>query len=171
MESAPGLRVPPLQPPDAHNGRGTDDLNVIKSKAGKAGRPVLQSLDAMPEWFRRESNPSKLHSYRPISGSARASFSSWSYIHNGLEKAMESAPVTRSIWWRGTAEYTTCRAGRTSPGFFWCEPLPRNIYWSVVSQSSYAQFCFFFVSDLVLESNTILSLVDRLEFAGRRPSS
>ena len=25
---------------------------------------------------------------------------------------------------------------------FWCEPLPRNIYWSMVSQSPSARFCF-----------------------------
>jgi hypothetical protein len=49
----------------------------------------------------------------------------------------------------------------------WCEPLSRNIYWSMVSQSPCAQFLFFLISDLVLESNTLLSLVDRLEFSGR----
>ncbi|PVH68597.1 HlyIII-domain-containing protein [Cadophora sp. DSE1049] len=47
-----------------------------------AGRPLLLSFDEMPEWFRHESNRWVLHGYRPISGSARTSFSSWSYIHN-----------------------------------------------------------------------------------------
>jgi adiponectin receptor len=51
-------------------------------KAGKARRPVLLSFDEMPEWFQRESNKWILHGYRPISGSALASFCSWSYIHN-----------------------------------------------------------------------------------------
>ncbi|KAK5351777.1 hypothetical protein LTR11_003876 [Exophiala xenobiotica] len=36
----------------------------------------------MPEWYRRESNQWILHGYRPISGSAHASFCSWSYVHN-----------------------------------------------------------------------------------------
>ena len=36
----------------------------------------------MLEWFRYDSNQWTLHGYRPISGSARASFRSWSYIHN-----------------------------------------------------------------------------------------
>ncbi|KAJ4319581.1 hypothetical protein N0V84_006311, partial [Fusarium piperis] len=51
-------------------------------KADKTTRPVLLSLDKMPEWFRRESNQWILHGYRPISGSAHTSFCSWSYIHN-----------------------------------------------------------------------------------------
>lgn len=25
---------------------------------------------------------------------------------------------------------------------FWCEPLPRNVYWSMVSQALCAQLCF-----------------------------
>ena len=36
----------------------------------------------MPEWFQREFNRWILHGYRPISGSAHASFCSLSYIHN-----------------------------------------------------------------------------------------
>lgn len=50
--------------------------------ASKAGRPVLLSFDEMPEWFRRESNQFILRGYRPISGSAQASFCSWLYMHN-----------------------------------------------------------------------------------------
>ena len=77
MVSAPHIRVPPLQPPE-----GMKFISDIASKAGKAGRPVLLSFDEMPEWFRRESNQWILRGYRPISGSAHASFCSWSYIHN-----------------------------------------------------------------------------------------
>ncbi|KAI0008821.1 hemolysin-III related-domain-containing protein [Xylariaceae sp. FL0662B] len=82
MASAPRLRVPPQQPPESHKGRGMESISDTASKAGKAGRPVLLSFDEMPEWFRRESNQWILHGYRPISGSAHASFCSWSYVHN-----------------------------------------------------------------------------------------
>ncbi|EFQ99443.1 adiponectin receptor protein 1 [Nannizzia gypsea CBS 118893] len=58
-------------------------ISNAASKAKRAGRrPALLSFDEMPEWFRRESNKWILHGYRPISGSALTSFSSWSYIHN-----------------------------------------------------------------------------------------
>jgi adiponectin receptor len=50
---------------------------------------------------------------------------------------------------------------------FWCEPLPRNIYWSAVSRSLCAQFSFPSMSYLVIESDTISSSIDRLEFSGR----
>lgn len=36
----------------------------------------------MPKWFKEENNQSILHGYRPISGSVRASFRSWCYLHN-----------------------------------------------------------------------------------------
>jgi adiponectin receptor len=77
MESAPRLRVPRLQP-----SAEMDFLSNSITKARKAGRPVLLSFDEMPEWFQRESNQWILHSYRPISGSAHASFYSWLYMHN-----------------------------------------------------------------------------------------
>jgi len=57
-------------------------ISDVASKAGKAGRPVLLSFNEMPEWFQRESNRWILRGYRPISGSARALFCSWSYTHN-----------------------------------------------------------------------------------------
>ena len=85
MASAPRtrLRVPPPQPPGAHRGRGMESISdTAVPKAGKSGRPVLLSFNEMPEWFRRESNQWILHGYRPISGSAHASFCSWLYIHN-----------------------------------------------------------------------------------------
>ena len=82
MASAPRLRVPPLQAPEAHNGLEKKSISDTASKAGKAGHPVLLSFDEMPEWFRLESSPWIAHGYRPISGSVHASFCSWSSIHN-----------------------------------------------------------------------------------------
>ncbi|OAQ61384.1 hemolysin-III family protein [Purpureocillium lilacinum] len=82
MASTPRFRVTPPHPPEAHKGRVMESISDTASKAGKAGRPILFSFDEMPEWFRRESNQWILHGYRPISGSAHASFCSWSYIHN-----------------------------------------------------------------------------------------
>ena len=82
MASIPRLRVSPPQLPEAHKGQGMESISDTTSKAGKAGRPVLLSFDEMPEWFRHESNQWILYGYRPISGSAHASFCSWSYIHN-----------------------------------------------------------------------------------------
>ena len=52
---------------------------------------------------------------------------------------------------------------------FWCEPWPRYIYWSLVSQHSYARFCFEIVSRTC--SNTLFPSVGRLGFSGRPPSS
>jgi adiponectin receptor len=78
MASTSRLRVSPPQAPETHKMQGDDSV----PRASMAGRPHLLSFDEMPEWFRRESNRWVLHGYRPISGSARVSFSSWSYIHN-----------------------------------------------------------------------------------------
>ncbi|KAL2787700.1 hemolysin-III related-domain-containing protein [Aspergillus keveii] len=69
MESAPRLRVPPLQLPEE-----MDFLSNTLSKARKARRLVLLPFNEMPEWFRRESNQWIYQGYRPISGSAHASF-------------------------------------------------------------------------------------------------
>jgi adiponectin receptor len=163
------------------------------STAGKAGRPVLLSFDEMPEWFRRESNQWILRGYRPISGSAHASFCSWSYIHNeSINIYSHLIPAIFFLlgeWY--IQQYLTSRYSRvTGADFiafsifmlaavmclslsatyhtlmnhsqrmehfclrldmlgivifilgdlvlgiymvFWCEPLPRNIYWSMVS--------------------------------------
>lgn len=154
----------------------------------------------MPEWFRHESNQWILHGYRPFSGSAHASFSSWSYIHNesvniyshlipavffllgewfiqqylasrysGLTSAdviafsifMLAAVTCLSL----SATYHTLMnhsqhvehfclrldmlgvvifiLGDLVLGIymvFWCESLPRNIYWSMVGLSPSAQF-------------------------------
>lgn len=171
------------------------------SRAGKAGRPNLLSFDEMPSWFRRESNQCILHGYRPILGSAHASFCSWSYFHNeSVNIYSHLIPAVVFLLGEGyTQHYLTSRyigvTGADVIAFsifmvtavtclslstmyhtlmnhsqyverfclrldmlgvvifiqgdlvlgsymiFWCEPLPRNIYWSVVSQYPCAQFC------------------------------
>lgn len=193
MASAPRLRVPPPQPPEALKGRGMESKRDTASKAGKAGRPVLLSFDEMPEWFRRESNQWILHGYRPISGSAHASFCSLSYMHNeSVNIYSHLIPTVFFLlgeWY--IQRYLASRySGVTGADFiafsifmftavtclslsatyhtlmnhsqlvehfclrldmlgvvifilgdlvlgiymvFWCEPLPRNIYWSMVS--------------------------------------
>ncbi|PVH73973.1 HlyIII-domain-containing protein [Cadophora sp. DSE1049] len=153
---------------------------------------VLCSFDEMPEWFRRESNQWILHGYRPISGSARASLCSWSYIHNEsvniyshlipavcflfgecyiqqylasrYSRVTGADLITFSIFMLAAA---TCLSLSTTYHtlvnhsqhmehlclrldmlgvvifilgdlvlgiyiVFWCEPLPRNIYWSII---------------------------------------
>ncbi|TVY29114.1 ADIPOR-like receptor [Lachnellula hyalina] len=186
MASASRLRVPPPQPPEPHG------MESTASEAGTAGRPVLLSFDEMPEWFRRESNQWILHGYRPISGSAHASFSSWSYIHNeSVNIYTHLIPAVFFLlgeWY--LQQYLTSRySGVTGADFiafsifmlaavtclslsatyhtlmnhshhvehlclrldmlgvvifilgdlvlgiymvFWCEPLPRNFYWSMI---------------------------------------
>ncbi|KAJ6018484.1 hemolysin-III family protein [Penicillium canescens] len=192
MVSAPRLRVPPLQPLEAHKGREMESSSDTASTAGKAGRPALLSFDEMPEWFRRESNQWILRGYRPISGSAHASFCSWSYIHNeSINIYSHLIPAVFFLlgeWY--IQQYLTSRySGVTGADFiafsifmlaavmclslsatyhtlmnhskhmehlclrldmlgivifilgdlvlgiymvFWCEPLPRNIYWSMI---------------------------------------
>lgn len=48
---------------------------------------------------------------------------------------------------------------------FWCEPVLRSIYWSIVRLS----LCIFsfVISDLVPDSDSLFSSIDRLEFSGR----
>lgn len=187
MVSDPRLRVPPPQPPE-----GMESISDTASKAGKAGRPVLLSFDEMPEWFRRESNQWILRGYRPISGSAHASFSSWSYIHN--ESVNIYSHLIPAVFfllgeWHIQQYLVSKYSGVTGADFiafsifmltavtclslsatyhtlmnhsqhvehlclrldmlgvvifilgdlilgiymiFWCEPLPRNIYWSMI---------------------------------------
>ncbi|KAL3483459.1 hemolysin-III family protein [Aspergillus germanicus] len=187
MESAPRLRVPPLQPPAE-----MDFLSDTISNGRKAKRPVLLSFYEMPEWFQRESNQWILHGYRPISGSAHASFYSWLYIHNETVN-IYSHLIPAILFLLGEwhiQQYLASRySGVTSTDFlafsifvltaviclslsaiyhtllnhskhvehlclrldmlgvvifilgdlilgiyivFWCEPLPRNIYWSMI---------------------------------------
>jgi adiponectin receptor len=202
MASPPRLRLPPPQPPELHRGQRMGSISDTAFKAGKAGRPVLLSFDEMPEWFQRESNQWILHRYRPISGSAHASFCSWLYIHNeSVNIYSHLIPAVLFLlgeWY--LQQYLTSRYSRvTGADFiafsifmltavtclslsatyhtlmnhsqhmehlclrldmlgvvifilgdltlgiymvFWCEPLLRNIYWSMVSQSPCAQLCF-----------------------------
>ncbi|KAM3426993.1 hypothetical protein NHJ13734_009165 [Beauveria thailandica] len=81
MASAPRLRTPPKDPEAREKGRDMED-NASRSESGEAGCPTLLSFDEMPEWFQHDNNKWILHGYRPISGSARASFRSWCHLHN-----------------------------------------------------------------------------------------
>ncbi|KAK3627278.1 hypothetical protein LTR56_013737 [Elasticomyces elasticus] len=190
MASAPRLRAQPPQSPEAR--REMNNTSETTSKADKAGRPALLSFDEMPEWFRHDSNQWILHGYRPISGSARASFYSWSYIHNEsiniYSHLIPGVFFLLGEWY--IQQYLTSRySGVTGADFiafsifmlaaviclslsaahhtlgnhshyveryclrldmlgvvifivgdlvlgiymtFWCETLPRNVYWSVV---------------------------------------
>ncbi|KAL2788778.1 hemolysin-III related-domain-containing protein [Aspergillus keveii] len=192
MESAPRLRVPPLQLSEE-----MDFLSKTISKARKARRPVLLSFDEMPEWFRRESNQWIHQGYQPISGSAHASFYSWLYIHNetvNIYSHLIPAVLFLLGEWHIQQYLASRYSGVTTTDFiafsiflltavtcllllaiyhtllnhskhvehlclrldmlgvvvfilgdlilgiyilFWCEPLPRNIYWSMVSRSLY----------------------------------
>ncbi|KAH7031020.1 hemolysin-III related-domain-containing protein [Microdochium trichocladiopsis] len=76
MASAHRLRIPPKEP---HRGQGMED---DASGPDETGRPALVSFDEMPGWFRLDNNQWVLHGYRPLSGSLRASFRSWWYLHN-----------------------------------------------------------------------------------------
>lgn len=80
MTLTPRLRV---SSPLMSQERGDDSLRPqfsrSLSKAGKA-RKVLLSFGELPEWH--QDNQYILHGYRPISGSVRVSFCSWSYVHN-----------------------------------------------------------------------------------------
>ncbi|KAJ3494919.1 hypothetical protein NLG97_g3764 [Lecanicillium saksenae] len=75
MSSTPRLRVPAKE----QEAQKVED-NAARSYEARC--PVLLPLHDMPEWFQEESNQWILHSYRPISGSIRASFRSWWYVHN-----------------------------------------------------------------------------------------
>ena len=80
MTPASRLRVPPNEP-EARKGRGMGS-EASGTGPGEAGRQALLSFDEMPEWFQHDNNRWILHGYRPISGSVRASFGSWWYLHN-----------------------------------------------------------------------------------------
>ncbi|KAJ5414213.1 hemolysin-III family protein [Penicillium cosmopolitanum] len=175
-----------------HKGRGMESISDTASKGGKAGRPVLLSFNEMPKWFQHDSNKWILRGYRPISGSAQASFCSWSYIHNeSVNIYSHLIPAIFFLlgeWY--IQQYLASRySGFTGADFiafsifmltavtclslsatyhtlmnhsqyvehfclrldmlgivifilgdlvlgiymiFWCEPLPRNIYWSMI---------------------------------------
>ncbi|KAL7902405.1 mPR-like GPCR protein [Trichoderma sp. SZMC 28014] len=62
-----------------HTEQGDSPISPSPPSAGK-GRKVLLPIGQLPSWH--QDNKFILHGYRPISGSARLSFRSWSYIHN-----------------------------------------------------------------------------------------
>lgn len=228
MASALRVQVSPL--PKARKGQEQESISDTAPRADKAGRPALQSLDEMPEWFRREANQWVLHGYRPISGSVHASLRSWSYIHNESVNIF-SHLIPAIVFLYGEfslQQYLTSRySGVTGPDFiafsiymlsavtclsmsaqyhtllnhsqhvehlclrmdmlgvainilgdlvlgtyliFWCEPLPRNIHWSLVSQSPSARIVFDYLK-FGTQSNTPLFSVDRREFLGPSPCS
>jgi adiponectin receptor len=80
MASTPRLRVPPKEPESSEERAMEDDAS--RPGSGEAGRSTLLSFDDMPQWFQHDNNKWILHGYRPISGSTRASFRSWWYLHN-----------------------------------------------------------------------------------------
>ncbi|KAL7807166.1 mPR-typeG-protein-coupled receptor [Trichoderma aethiopicum] len=84
MASAARLRLSSPQPPMAPKERGNDPLSPrpadSTTKVTRAARKVLLAFEELPEWH--QDNEFILHGYRPISGSAKVSFHSWSYIHN-----------------------------------------------------------------------------------------
>ena len=82
MASAPHLRVPHSQPLQECQQHGTNSIDDTSPRYDNTARLALLTFDEMPQWFREESNKWILHGYRPISGSAQASFRSWSYLHN-----------------------------------------------------------------------------------------
>lgn len=190
------LRFSP-HPPMAHTEGGGNSMSpsprVLSStpSAGK-GRKVLLSFDQLPRWH--QDNEFILHGYRPISGSSRLSFRSWSYIHNesvniyshlipavifllgewyilqymtsrysditgvdifiisfflltaviclGLSTTyhtlMNHSSEVEQLWLRlDLVGIVVLTLGDFVSGIymvFWCEPLERKIYWSMVSQ-------------------------------------
>ncbi|KAK9423699.1 hypothetical protein SUNI508_13948 [Seiridium unicorne] len=55
-------------------------FNDRGSRPGRMRREPLITFDELPEWH--QDNEYIRHGYRPISGSARVSFGSWTYLHN-----------------------------------------------------------------------------------------
>lgn len=204
--------------PAAGNGYTRERFWRNKSKIGKA-RPVLLSFDELPEWH--QDNEYIRHGYRPISGSAQASFSSWSYLHNEsvniYSHLLPAITFLLGEWYilqhlasrystATTTDYlmfafflltaVTClglstmyhtllnhshkveqlylqldlvgiaflTVGDFISGIymvFYCEPLERNIYWSIVSECPYTLYsCILYL---------IVILVGRLQFSVRLP--
>jgi adiponectin receptor len=200
MASNPRFRVPPREPETSKRRAMEDDTS--RSRSGQAGRPALLSFNDMPQWFQDDNNKWILHGYRPISGSTRASFRSWWYLHNETLNiyshlipaiiflfgewyllqylasrysqvnsadflAFSSFMITATTCYAFSALYHTLmnhsytvdhfwhRLDMLGIGIFivgdiilgvylifWCETTLRNIYWSLVSYSLYAQlFC------------------------------
>ncbi|KAI1119896.1 mPR-like GPCR protein [Nemania abortiva] len=164
--------------------------NVDASRLAKARKVQLISYKELPEWH--QDNEYIHHGYRPISGSARISFQSWSYIHNetvniyshlipailfllgewyileylitrhprmtgpdifvfaffllctvicyGLSVTyhtlMNHSNKVEKLWLRiDLVGITIYNLGAFTSGIymiFWCEPVPRAIYWSMI---------------------------------------
>lgn len=81
MAPAPRTQHLPQAPPAVNKERRTNSVGT-SSVISKAPRSLLLSVDEMPKWFQRSSNPWIIEGYRPISGSVSVSFGSWLYIHN-----------------------------------------------------------------------------------------
>lgn len=196
------LRFSP-HPAMTHTEQGDSPISlgprVLSSTPSAAkGRRVLLSFDQLPRWH--QDNESILHGYRPISGSARLSFRSWSYIHNesvniyshlipavvfllgewyilqyltsrysnitgvdlfiisfflltaviclGLSTTyhtlMNHSAEVEQLWLRfDLVGIVVLTLGDFVSGIymvFWCEPLERKIYWSMVCQDCHPFF-------------------------------
>ncbi|EGX95513.1 hemolysin-III channel protein Izh2 [Cordyceps militaris CM01] len=129
MASTPRLRVPAKEP-EARQGQGMEG-NASWSGSGEAGGPALLSFDEMPEWFQHENNQWILDGYRPISGSARASFRSWRYLHN------ETVNIYSHLIPAVVFLLAIFIVGDIVLGvyiIFWCETTLRIIYWSMAPE-------------------------------------
>lgn len=214
MTPVPRLRV---SSPLVSHERGDDSPSPRVPRSLSKARTVLLSFDELPEWH--QDNQYILHGYRPISGSARVSFRSWSYIHNesvniyshlipavafllgewyiqyyltsrysnitgadffifsfflltaviclGLSTTyhtlMNHSYEVEQLWLRfDLIGIVVLTLGDFVSGIymvFWCEPLQRKIYWSMVSQYLISSFF------PLLLSRLTLPLTYRLEFS------
>ncbi|KAH8783002.1 hemolysin-III family protein [Diaporthe sp. PMI_573] len=137
-----------------------DSTSDAASKAGKAGHPILLSFDEMPEWFRRESNQWILHGYRGLGSRFVLQLVVHTYTLGSLAPISLLSPVfmlTAVMCLSMSATYHTLMnhsqhvehlclrldmlgivifiLGDLVLGIymvFWCEALPRNIYWSMI---------------------------------------
>lgn len=74
-----GMTSDPAELPSSQPASASVSLPPTTDKINTPNRPLL-SYDEVPEWYRE--NEHIRHGYRPVSGSARASFASWLYLHN-----------------------------------------------------------------------------------------
>ncbi|KAI0147766.1 mPR-like GPCR protein [Xylariaceae sp. FL1272] len=165
--------------------------NVVAYEPAKGRKGRLISYEELPEWH--QDNEYIRHGYRPISGSARISLQSWTYIHNetgniithlvpavlfllgewyilqylitrypgmtgvdififaffllctvicyGLSVTyhtlMNHSNEVEKLWLRmDLVGITVYNLGAFTSGIymiFWCEPVPRAIYWTMIA--------------------------------------